>query len=431
MAQTNTAARDYWNGLMQKHQGVNFFLTILASIVGYLLAGVRYIFSGHWFVDLAKQIIIVGGRIATSVLFFAALWIAGRSTEPAFMGHLVSSLPALHLDPANLDSSAILAFTLLPEVILLGVLVLTIDLWVSVARERRNGLAWIWASLYSLFAGIFMYIGIYTFCSFISTGHVPTTNTSVDGMVLFRALTGWLYALVEMVHAGVSHRYHAPAQQQAATQVPALDVNALITEAIADLQTKFEQSLNVIVAEQTQTRTAIQQIQSAPATIPAIDYEAIVRAIMPQLRATFQSQSRTITEEVQSHVKAMLIESQSHQPRPLSGPKPGPQLEARATFQSQGQSHNGQPALKLVNGSRPETETGARANGTPEERLQAAYEVLTESNQRMSGRALAKLAHVNRAVASSWLGEVKGQKDDDSEPFVDATCEVEAIAQGQ
>jgi hypothetical protein len=88
--------------------------------------------------------------------------------------------------------------------------------------------------------------------------------------------------------------------------------------------------------------------------------------------------------------------------------------------------------LKLLSASKTEQEASSRLNGTPEERLQAAYDLLTKKQARLSGRALAKVAHVNRDTASKWLTEVKGQQEE-PEPamVVEASCEIEATAQCQ
>ncbi|HEU5381622.1 MAG TPA: hypothetical protein VFV38_39880 [Ktedonobacteraceae bacterium] len=188
----------------------------------------------------------------------------------------------------------------------------------------------------------------------------------------------------------------------------AVDVEALVHQAISELAA-------TLVADQ---QKAISQFrQEIKNSVPVIDDEAIARAIMPQLSATFQGQVRAIVEQVQSQ-----------QVRPLSEPEPRRQLQARASSQS----HTEQPTLKLLPASNLGPEASSRLNGTPEERLQAAYDLLTKNQTRLSGRALAKVAHVNRDTASKWLAEVKGQQEE-PEPamIVEASAEIEAIAQGQ
>lgn len=190
--------------------------------------------------------------------------------------------------------------------------------------------------------------------------------------------------------------------------VQAADVEALVRQAISKLAA-------TLAADQ---QHALNQFrQEIKASVPALDYEAIARAITPQLRATFQGHVRAIAEEVQSQ-----------QVRPLLEPAPRRQWQAKANSQG----HTGQPTLKLLPASNVGPEAFSRPNGTPEERLQAAYGLLTKNQARLSGRALAKVAHVNRDTASRWLAEVKGQQEGpESALAVGASAEIGAIAQGQ
>src|SRR5713101_7870152 len=98
-----SAARQFWNQQMEKHPQLHGALSILASVFG-------YIFNGHIVLGAAKWGITVGGRIATSVLFFAALWVAGRSTEPTSLVHLLDYLPFISVKAPQVDHVAILSF---------------------------------------------------------------------------------------------------------------------------------------------------------------------------------------------------------------------------------------------------------------------------------------------------------------------------------
>src|SRR5438105_312327 len=106
-----STARQLWDEQMNKYSKVHGVLSILASVFD-------YIFNGHIVLAAAKWAITVGGRIATSILFFAALWVTGRSTEPASLAHVLTFLPFLHLSAPQVDHAAILSFTLLPEILL-------------------------------------------------------------------------------------------------------------------------------------------------------------------------------------------------------------------------------------------------------------------------------------------------------------------------
>ena len=129
----------------------------------------------------------------------------------------------------------------------------------------------------------------------------------------------------------------------------AISVEALVRQAVGEMAA-------TLAAEQQQALSQFKQ--EIEASVSVIDDEAIARAIMPHLSATFQNQIRAITEEVQSQQ-----------------PEPRRQLKARASSQS----HTGQPSLKLLSASQAGPEASSRPNGTPEKRLQAAYDLLTKN----------------------------------------------------
>src|SRR5260370_4785138 len=99
-------------------------------------------------------------------------------------------------------------------ILLLGVGLTSIEQWVGV--KRQGGLFWIWALIYSPLTAVFLGIAIYTFTSFLANGSASVVISAAgkaDGATLIRALPGWSYALLELIHAGVGTRYHnAPAE---------------------------------------------------------------------------------------------------------------------------------------------------------------------------------------------------------------------------
>ena len=229
---------------------------------------------------------------------------------------------------------------------------------------------------------------------------VDGVNIAVGGVLTIAR------AVCAVNYGRVIHSLNMENEEQQPAQV--VDVEEVVRQAIGELAA-------TLVANQ---QHALNQFrQEIEASVPTLDYEAIARAMLPHLSATVQEQVRVIAEEVQNQ-----------QRKPLSEPEPRRQLEARASHQSL----TGQPSLKLLSASKSAQEASFKPNGTPEERLQAAYDLLTKKQMRLSGRALAKIAHVNRDTASKWLAEVKGQQDE-PEPamVVEASYEIEAIAQGQ
>jgi hypothetical protein len=229
-----SAARLFWEEQMDKYPKIHGVLSILGSVCG-------YVFNGHIVLAAAKWAITVGGRIATSILFFAALWVAGRSTEPASLAHVLSYMPLIHFTAPQVDHAAILSFTLLPEILLLGAGLTTIEQWVGV--KRQGGLYWVWALIYSLLTALFLGITIYTFISFLVNGSasvVISASGKADGATLIRALTGWSYALLELLHAGVGARYSSAPETTPA--ISPVDLQAMINQTISGLTAQLQEN---------------------------------------------------------------------------------------------------------------------------------------------------------------------------------------------
>ena len=90
------------------------------------------------------------------------------------------------------------------------------------------------------------------------------------------------------------------------------------------------------------------------------------------------------------------------------------------------------PVLPVLTGSRPEREPVVKANDHPDKRLQVAYDALVNGQQRISGRALARLAHVNRETANRWLGKINEQQEaSEPEAMAEVSDEAEAMVQGE
>jgi hypothetical protein len=287
-----SAARQFWDDQTDKHPKVHGVLSILASVFG-------YIFNGHIVLGAAKWGITVGGRIATSILFFAALWVAGRSTEPASLAHLLNYLPLIRLSAPQVDHIAILSFTLLPEVLLLGAGLTTIEQWVGV--KRQGGLYWVWALIYSLLTALFLGITIYTFISFLVNGSASVAiNASgkADGATLIRALTGWSYALLELLHAGVGARYGS-ATDETTTTALAVQVQTLISQAIEELASRLQvdQVRRFGELAQQQEQGLLTALQEVKASVPPLPAETLKEAVSVACETLLPATLETLLKE--------------------------------------------------------------------------------------------------------------------------------------
>lgn len=318
---SKSAARQFWEEQMEKYPKIYGILSILASVFG-------YVFNGHIVLGAAKWGITVGGRIATSILFFAALWVAGRSTEPASLAHLLNYIPLIHMTASQVDHIAILSFTLLPEILLLGAGLTTIEQWVGV--KRQGGLYWIWALLYSLLTAVFLGIAIYTFISFLVNGSasvVMSATGKADGATLIRALTGWSYALLELLHAGVGARYSSATAETTPT-IPQIDIQATISQAISELAAQLQDNQTRMfgeLAERIEQRVHLLDMrqQTTLATIQE-ESEAARKSLTPdRLIASLTGPIETLLAE---RVKVSLAEM-----RQLSAPKVSPELREKVS----------------------------------------------------------------------------------------------------
>lgn len=287
---SKNAARQFWNAQMEKHPKVHGVVSILASVCG-------YIFNGHIVLGAAKWAITVGGRVATSILFFAALWVAGRSTEPISLAHVLNYLPLIHLSAPQVDHLAILSFTLLPEVLLLGAGLTTIEQWVGV--KRHGGLYWVWALIYSVLTALFLGITIYTFTSFLVNGSasvVISANGKADGATLIRALTGWSYALLELLHAGVGARYGSSTEEATPT-CPA--VQTLISQAVEELATRLQddQARRFGELAQQQEQGLLTALQECKASVPSIPSDILLEAVSAVCETLLPEKLDTLLKE--------------------------------------------------------------------------------------------------------------------------------------
>src|SRR5262249_25523343 len=154
---------------------------------------------------------------------------------------------------------------------------------------KKGGQYWVWTCAYTLFTGVFTFIAIYTFISFLhKNGSVIVQAGQVDPMTIVRALSGWLYALGGMLHAGVKAKYgkgHEGGSQQAPNP-PQVDVQQLVTEAMEKAANEQKQALDALRTEQQQV---LQMVQGAQNSGPSITPEALIEAVTTRLVSHFEA----------------------------------------------------------------------------------------------------------------------------------------------
>lgn len=205
------------NSIAPPHLPSRFWAT-LPSRLGHLLVRAwrlsmwtcDFIFNGHIVLAAGRWVIVVGGRIATTALFFAALWISARNSAPAFVASLGVWFTFLPVQVTDIDNLARLAFTMLPEIILFQAIIATYE-QVELALEGKGKRGhWIWAVLYALPTTAFFCMAVYTFLSFVTLTNKSQPSQMSDIATVIRAMSGWIYALVEMLYAGLNKRHRHP-----------------------------------------------------------------------------------------------------------------------------------------------------------------------------------------------------------------------------
>lgn len=220
----------------------------------------------------------------------------------------------------------------------------------------------------------------------------------------FVALAAQLQQDFQQALSGLEAHFTKQLAELASNQQSAL-VELVTEQRLIEVIDRQSQRVNLVDLQVQRLLSEVQSQQLELACVaPDIDYAQLARAIMPHLRPNIEPAVRAIWEENQSQVQVAL---EPHQ------------IEARARSQSQKKS--GSRATK-----KPASEPEASPNGSPEERLQAAYMLFLANQISISGRALAKEAHTNRSTANAWLqkrqnGVDSGSESTTSEPVIEAT----------
>lgn len=189
--QQNTTARQYWDEQMKNHPGLHFVLSVIGSVV-------EFFTGGHFVVWAARKVVLFSGRTAESALLFAALWISAIYSAHDFMVKISFGWSD------TLTSMSILAFTLLPEIVLFSAIITCVEHWYHAIVLKRKG-EYIWAALYSLPTLVFFGLAIFTFTAVIESQNHTLPMASGLSLVI-RAVTSWIFALIGMVHAGLKKR---------------------------------------------------------------------------------------------------------------------------------------------------------------------------------------------------------------------------------
>lgn len=176
----------FWQEKMQAHPKFYAVLNIIKGVF-------EFFFGGHVIPWALYKLLMFSSRVADGVLMAAALWITAINVAPQFMTGLVGGTESAD----NLSSLALLAFSLLPELITVAALVLTIKHIITFCKRREwNNPAWAWAALYAIPTLTFLSMTIWTISSFVS--HDGAAHIT-GGLLVTRCLAAWGYSFVEIL----------------------------------------------------------------------------------------------------------------------------------------------------------------------------------------------------------------------------------------
>jgi len=371
-------ARQFWDEQMEKHPKFHGTLSIIGEVTGFFLNGHAVVKAGHW-------LVVTDGRIAETALLFATLWVTAVNIAPNFITQIAGG--ANNVD--TLNALSLMAFSLLPEIIVFSAIIITYEHWQRFFRDQRaSNPAWMWGCLYTLPTGTFIGMTIYTLCSFVSNHGAIAQITGLA--IVIRCLAGWFYALIELVYVTLGRR--------TGYTITTHQVDDRMAEIVATAQTTLEHTATTIV------KGAITE-QIIPALLPviratikeaensalAIDTEAVTLAVSKNLEARFEAlmkqQIATFEATHEARKAAKTRQSEAHQ-KTHEATIPASQSSAEASTK----------VLAL-----------RQRNTVPTEKRAAIYALL-DTNDRLSSYEIAEKTGYPPSTIQRYMRDWKTQR---------------------
>ena len=430
------ASRALLDGFKEKHPNIYGFFQLVGAFIGFFLNGHFIVAFGHWTIRTA-------GRVAETALLLATLWITAANVAPDLVGKLGPDTVK------NISSLSLIAFSLLPEIIVFSAIITTYEHWARFLRDRRRANpAWVWASLYSIPTTTFVLMTVITIIGFVGSDASTAAHASGAALVI-RCLSGWFYSLVELIYAAIGKNYRqtithrqvedrlaemvattrATLEQQAATiatntghQVASqvASIESLIETTVATEVASIETLIESKVASQVATVEMLIETRIAPLIangmqvaitndsgssqgITADQFEMLVQLINRQARTIEQLSSslsevkRTVVTEIRE-----IRETRSFtQEAPALN---GPQAQARA--------------LPMPKGTTVEaTETGSEDGEKPGARVLRYLQECQARNYKPTLLEIQQACQVAKKTATtyrkSFYGDDSSQSDED------------------
>src|SRR2546421_8787661 len=104
-------ARLMWDRWIEKHPTIHGILNVIGSLFGFF-------FNGHFIVAIGHWLVVTAGRIAETALLLATLWVTAANVAPDLVAKLGAG------NATALSSLSLIAFSLLPEIIVFSAIII-------------------------------------------------------------------------------------------------------------------------------------------------------------------------------------------------------------------------------------------------------------------------------------------------------------------
>lgn len=258
---------------LERHPRINAWLTAIGDAL-------HYVFTGGWVIDVTRWLIDTGGNIAESAFVLATVYVTINT-----VAHLLVTWLLPDKIITTLNQISIIAFSVLPELIVVSAMAVCFDHWRMVATTKRVD-TWVWAIAYSVPTSVFLGMTIYTITSFVSfevantvavhhmvNGKLVTdfvqvgSYTATGPMLVTRCLAGWSYGTIQMLFVKLGKPGYTSMVNSLSDGLAALGEKLNDRDAsITDLQTQVANMQAQIETQSQELMTARLQIATAKVT---------------------------------------------------------------------------------------------------------------------------------------------------------------------
>src|SRR5258708_6708380 len=165
----------------------------------WLKAVFLYIVLFRWVIDIVRWLLGVGGTIAESSFLLATTYVIINLVAHKLVLWMVFSNTNV-IDTCN--QVALIAFSVLPELIVISAIKKSYEQWQLSFRTRRIEY-FIWSVLFTLPTLIFMYMTIRTVSGFVSLESTGQSYVLTGDDLRWRVISGWVYGVSQMLYAEI------------------------------------------------------------------------------------------------------------------------------------------------------------------------------------------------------------------------------------